>query len=50
MRILSCHQGPGELEGLPHLDEDPVHHQNQPQEPHILEVAEETEWEDGLVA
>ncbi len=37
MRILSCHQGPGELEGLPHLDEDPVHHQNQPQEPHILE-------------
>ncbi len=50
MRILSGYQSFRELKGLPHLDKDPIHHRNRPQEPHVLEVSKKIEWEDGPMA
>src|SRR5713101_1946678 len=42
--VLSGYQGARKLESVPHLDENPVHHRDGPQEPYILEVSEKIEW------
>src|SRR6266851_768958 len=48
--VLSGYQGTRKLESIPHLDENPVHYRDRPQEPYVLEVSEKIEWEDGPMA
>ncbi len=50
MRILSGHKSFRKLETLSYMDENPIYHQNWPQEPYILEVPKETKWEDSPLA
>ncbi len=50
MRILSGYQSTRKLEGILNLDENAIHHRNRPQEPHVLEVPEEVEQQDGPLA
>jgi len=50
MRILSGYQSARKLEGILNLDENAIHYRNRPQEPHVLEVPEEVEQQDGPLA
>ncbi len=49
-RILSSNKGVGKLAGIPYLNQNALYYWNRPQEPHILEVPKEAEWEDSMLA